>query len=302
MSYLFVINKTSNRSCSIEEINILLDLINNKSDCNFKFTEFTNHAKEITINAIIEGYQNIIACGGDGTVHEVINGIMNFEKSLRPNFGCIPIGSGNDFAYGLNLDFDLKNAFYNIFNGGIKAIDVGEVISEIKTEFFNNTVGIGFDANVTIQSQKIKKLRGVFIYLLAVLQTLKKNFNFYNSKIFIDNELTIDTSFFMLTLGNGPREGGGFITTPNSMLDDGVFEYMLVPKLKKINVLKLLPKVMKGNHVSSGMAQFGKFKQMRIVSNSCLPVHLDGEIFSTLSDYVMDLKIEIKVASINILY
>ncbi|MBL0332799.1 MAG: YegS/Rv2252/BmrU family lipid kinase [Chlorobi bacterium] len=302
MSYLFVINKTSNRSCSIEEINILLDLINNKSDCNFKFTEFTNHAKEITINAIIEGYQNIIACGGDGTVHEVINGIMNFEKSLRPNFGCIPIGSGNDFAYGLNLDFDLKNAFYNIFNGGIKAIDVGEVISEIKTEFFNNTVGIGFDANVTIQSRKIKKLRGVFIYLLAVLQTLKKNFNFYNSKIFIDNELTIDTSFFMLTLGNGPREGGGFITTPNSMLDDGVFEYMLVPKLKKINVLKLLPKVMKGNHVSSGMAQFGKFKQMRIVSNSCLPVHLDGEIFSTLSDYVMDLKIEIKVASINILY
>ena len=302
MSYLFVINKTSNRSCSIEEINILLDLINNKSDCNFKFTEFTNHAKEITINAIIEGYQNIIACGGDGTVHEVINGIMNFEKSLRPNFGCIPIGSGNDFAYGLNLDFDLKNAFYNIFNGGIKAIDVGEVISEIKTEFFNNTVGIGFDANVTIQSQKIKKLRGVFIYLLAVLQTLKKNFNFYNSKIFIDNELTIDTSFFMLTLGNGPREGGGFITTPNSMLDDGVFEYMLVPKLKKINVLKLLPKVMKGNHVSSGMAQFGKFKQMRIVSNSCLPVHLDGEIFSTLSDFVMDLKIEIKVASINILY
>lgn len=207
MSYLFVINKTSNRSCSIEEINILLDLINNKSDCNFKFTEFTNHAKEITINAIIEGYQNIIACGGDGTVHEVINGIMNFEKSLRPNFGCIPIGSGNDFAYGLNLDFDLKNAFYNIFNGGIKAIDVGEVISEIKTEFFNNTVGIGFDANVTIQSRKIKKLRGVFIYLLAVLQTLKKNFNFYNSKIFIDNELTIDTSFFMLTLGNGPREG-----------------------------------------------------------------------------------------------
>ncbi|QQS67329.1 MAG: YegS/Rv2252/BmrU family lipid kinase [Chlorobiota bacterium] len=302
MSYLFVINKTSNRSCSIEEINILLDLINNKSDCNFKFTEFTNHAKEITINAIIEGYQNIIACGGDGTVHEVINGIMNFEKSLRPNFGCIPIGSGNDFAYGLNLDFDLKNAFYNIFNGGIKAIDVGEVISEIKTEFFNNTVGIGFDANVTIQSRKIKKLRGVFIYLLAVLQTLKKNFNFYNSKIFIDNELTIDTSFFMLTLGNGPREGGGFITTPNSMLDDGVFEYMLVPKLKKINVLKLLPKVMKGNHVSSGMAQFGKFKQMRIVSNSCLPVHLDGEIFSTLSDFVMDLKIEIKVASINILY
>jgi YegS/Rv2252/BmrU family lipid kinase len=302
MSYLFVINKTSNRSCSIEEINILLDLINNKSDCNFKFTEFTNHAKEITINAIIDGYQNIIACGGDGTVHEVINGIMNFEKSLRPNFGCIPIGSGNDFAYGLNLDFDLKNAFYNIFNGCIKAIDVGEVISEIKTEFFNNTVGIGFDANVTIQSRKIKKLRGVLIYLLAVLQTLKKNFNFYNSKIFIDNELTIDTSFFMLTLGNGPREGGGFITTPNSMLDDGVFEYMLVPKLKKINVLKLLPKVMKGNHVSSGMAQFGKFKQMRIVSNSCLPVHLDGEIFSTLSDYVMDLKIEIKVASINILY
>ena len=59
---------------------------------------------------------------------------------------------------------------------------------------------------------------------------------------------------------------------------------------------------MKGNHVSSGMAQFGKFKQMRIVSNSCLPVHLDGEIFSTLSDFVMDLKIEIKVASINILY
>jgi len=315
--YFFILNNNANRGSSKKKFDELCKILSEQKNSVVVFTQHQLHATELCKQAIQQGFTHVIACGGDGTTHEVINGILSFKKEERPKLGVIPLGSGNDFAFGLSLLNPLQASLDAVFGDIALTVDAAEIKALdnsggiVKQEFWNNTVGIGFDANVTIQSRKIKKLRGLLIYLFAVLKTIVSHFNFFKAKILLHQEAyfseehnsqnSFEEDFFMLTLGNGKREGGGFLTTPTSKMCDGVLEYMIVPKLSRSAVLGLIPKVMKGTHITTGAAKFGTFTSTQIISESPMPIHIDGEIFAYKEDNIKNIIISILPDAIEVL-
>ncbi len=225
----------------------------------------------------------VVAAGGDGTVNEVVNGIL--QSGTEKLLGVIPVGSGNDFARMLNLKpFKIKLAIESIRKRKITASDVGLIqFSDEKgnfyERFFINGVGIGFDAMVANESRKIKHLRGIPLYLLSIFRTLSK-YKTPEMEVYIDGRLIKD-KIFLVAIGNGISAGGGFLLTPHAKINDGVFDVCLVNDLSILRILQVLPTVLKGKHINYPEVRMFKAKEIEIRSNSNLTMHADGEILGT---------------------
>ena len=134
---------------------------------------YPTHAVELAHQAAEEGYELVVAVGGDGTAHEVVNGIMKVPAERRPKLGVVPLGSGNDFSYAIGVNSLPSQALRQVFTGKSMRVDVGRFQDNLgRMEYFINAIGIGFDTVVTIRSRRIKLLRGFLIYLVAVIQTI----------------------------------------------------------------------------------------------------------------------------------
>ena len=283
---LIILNPTTNHGRSVTIASDLRPLATQyKAD--WSSTEYPGHGIEIARKAGENGYDLVIAAGGDGTVHEVINGLMQVSQDKRPRFGIVPLGSGNDFAHILDLPVNAAQAFIACFEGQTHPLDLGSVQSDNnRLEYFNNTIGIGFDAAVNVRTRKIKVIHGFLMYLLATLQTIFFNFNPMDLEVETDQE-SWKKSTLMLTIGNGPREGGGFIVTPDAKVNDGILNYAAIRKISRLMMLRLLPEVMKGSHTKFKQVQMGTFRKMDISSKQPLYAHCDGEIYIS---YGMDVR------------
>jgi hypothetical protein len=141
-------------------------------------TVYPTHATELARQAALDGYDLVVALGGDGTVHEVVNGLMQVPEEKRPILGVVPLGSGNDFAHAVGVPDKADYALAHALKGEPSTIDIGLLTDEQgRREFFDNTLGIGFDAVVTIRSHRLPLLRGFLMYLVAVIQTIILNFD-----------------------------------------------------------------------------------------------------------------------------
>jgi diacylglycerol kinase (ATP) len=264
-------------------------------------TNGPRHAVELARTAGEQGCDLVIAAGGDGTVHEVINGLMQIPEQQRSALGILPLGSGNDFAHILGVPENPAVALAACLNGRPVSLDMGSVRAGLdRQEYFNNTLGIGFDAVVTIHTRRMTKVHGFMMYLLATLQTIFRNFTPMDLHVETDQE-SWGQATIMLTLGNGPREGGGFIVTPEARLDDGLLNYATIRKISRLTMLRLVPEVMKGTHARFKQVRMGAFRKMTLTSQQPLYVHCDGEIFTGFGTDVRELSIEILPQALRVL-
>jgi diacylglycerol kinase (ATP) len=263
-------------------------------------TVYPTHATELAYQAAMDGYELLIAAGGDGTVHEVINGLMRAPQENRPHLGIVPLGSGNDFSNAVGMDHRPAIALRQLFTGSPKTLDIGRMTDDHgREEYWDNTVGIGFDATVTIRSRRFKMVRGFLIYLFAVVQTIILNHEAAKMQIKTDRESWEDDTL-MLVACNGGREGGGFKVAPEALLDDAVFNYAAIGKVSRPMMFRLLPEVMNGTHGRFRQVRMGQFLNMDIVSDRPMYIHTDGEIFSGFGMDVRQIKMEILPAAIEI--
>jgi diacylglycerol kinase (ATP) len=264
-------------------------------------TEHAGHATELARDAIDKGYELVIAAGGDGTIHEIVNGLMVDGKSLT-KLGLIPIGSGNDFAYGLGLFADMDSAIEKIFTGSAKLIDVAQIADNRgRQEYVANGLGIGFDATVSIQSRTITRVHGFALYALAALRTIAFYYQTPHLKIQFDND-SVEQDALLLAIGVGPRIGGGFHLTPDAVFDDGLLDSCLVDPMNRALMLRLLPEAMRGTHVSSNHVSMRRNKRIELTSDIALPIHVDGEIFAYHEDSVSQVSISTFQSALPIMY
>ena len=276
-------------------------------------TRYPRHATELAAQAGMNGTKIVVAIGGDGTVHEVVNGLMQIPQPIRPILSVLPAGTGNDFALGARLTVDPMRGLKHVLGmkdegtrqspipnpQSLTSIDIGWVQDQSgKSEYWDNTLGIGFDAAANLQARRITNLRGFPMYLLAVLRTIAQNFNAANAEMLVDG-VPLTQAVMMLTLGNGPREGGGFITTPSSKMDDGLLDFALVQQLSRFQMLQLLPKVMNGTHIHSKHVRMGQAKSLQLKLDRALPIHIDGEVFSV--DTSRELTISLLPSALQVL-
>ena len=257
-------------------------------------TVYPTHAIDLAKQAAEEGYDMVVAMGGDGTVHEVMNGLMQVPESKRPIMAVVPIGSGNDFAYSIGINQKPSHALAHALKAEtIQPVDIGLLTDEHgRKEYFDNTLGIGFDAIVTIRSHKLPIVKGFLMYLTAVIQTIILNHNPAKVRVETESEAWED-QILMLTLCNGPREGGGFMMSAGSKNNDGVFESVAVTKVSRATMFRLVPEFMNGTHARFKQIRIGSFKKMSLTSDRPLYIHADGEIFTSFGSNLKKTMIEI---------
>jgi diacylglycerol kinase (ATP) len=243
-------------------------------------TVYPGHAIELAQQAGEQGYDMVIAMGGDGTIHEVVNGLMKVPEGKRPVLGVVPVGSGNDFAHGINASRNPNDALTDALDGEASTVDLGLMTDEHgRKEYFDNTLGIGFGAVVTIRSHKLPVLRGFLMYLTAVIQTIILDHNPMAMQIETDNQKS-EQSVIYLVICNGPREGGGFLIAPDAKIDDGLLHYTMITNVSRPMMFRIVPEVMKGTHGRFRQVRMGACKKFTLSANRPLYIHADGEIFT----------------------
>lgn len=278
----------------------LRPLVKEYGNADWSGTVYPTHAAELTKQAGEQGYEMVIAMGGDGTVHEVVNGLMQLPENTRPALGVVPVGSGNDFAHAIGVPLQSDHALARALSGVPTPIDLGVMTDEHgRQEYFDNTLGIGFDAVVTIRSHKLPLVRGFLMYLTAVLQTIVLNHDPARMQIESDAG-NWDQSNLLLTLCNGPREGGGFLIAPQAKLDDGLLHYAMIKKVSRLMMLRLVPEVMKGTHGNFKQVMLGSCKRMAVIADRPMYIHADGEIYTSFGSNLRKVTLEVRPGALKV--
>lgn len=295
---IFIHNPNSNHGAHVADIQALERTLGGR--CPWWRTSAAGEAATLAREAALEGAEVVVAVGGDGTVHEIVNGLMTLPQVERPKLGILPVGSGNDFAFAAGIPTDLKKALEVVLRGETLAGDVGSIEIGTARSYWCNTVGIGFDAKVTVRSRRIRALRGTAMYVAATLLTLMKEHETFEAEITVDGE-SFHEPILMMTLGNGPREGGGFYTTPNSRIDDGQFEMLIGKPMSRLRMLSLLLRVLKGTHLGSPEFSLRSFHRMNLTSDRSLVIHADGEILAVPVDGVRSITVELQPVALRVI-
>jgi diacylglycerol kinase (ATP) len=297
-----ILNPMADMGNAWKVANDLRPIITEYGNADWSGTVFPTHATELAKQAGEQGYDMVIAMGGDGTVHEVVNGIMQLPENKRPILGVVPVGSGNDFAHAIGVPTESDHALVQALKGEPLTIDLGLMTDEHgRTEFFDNTFGIGFDAIVTIRSHRLPIVRGFLMYLTAVIQTIFLNHNPALIQYETEQEKWEDR-VLMTTLCNGGREGGGFMLSPDSKVTDGMLEYLMVRKVSRPMMFRLVPEFMKGTHRRfTNQLRMGTFKKLTMIADRPLYIQSDGEIYTSFGSNLRKLTIEVMPRALKVI-
>ncbi|MGI5840406.1 MAG: diacylglycerol/lipid kinase family protein [bacterium] len=237
------------------------------SACPVSFTERPGHARELAAAAATR-YETIVSIGGDGTVHEIVNGIAG--KPVR--LVIVPAGTGNDLARILAVPPQPAAALRLMRSGHPREIDLGRVDGV----WFMNVSGVGFDAEVVSDVNSGCRFPGGSAYILSVLKTLFR-YRPAAAEITVDG-VTHFSRIYIASVANGQYYGGGMRIAPQAALDDGMFDVCVVRDLGKIGFLRAFPTVFKGEHTNHPAVSFYRGREVRITTAAPLTVQADGEV------------------------
>lgn len=270
LNYKFIINPTAGQGRTNNAYDLIRDIIADKNvNCEFKFTSQSGDARQFAEEAATQGFSHIISVGGDGTSHEVVNGLVGSSAV----FGVVPCGSGNDFPKAASIPLDIKKAIEIVFFGTERQIDIGK----IGDKYFINGLGIGLDGSVAHRFKKLKLLRGQLGYLIGSVQEAL-SFKGFQVKVKID-DWTYEGSLLLTGASNGLYQGGKFKLAPEARIDDGLLDFHIIKDMSILNRLIKIPKVLEGSHADLDEVDIKRATRMELTLEDRIPAHTDGEPF-----------------------
>jgi YegS/Rv2252/BmrU family lipid kinase len=281
--YKIILNPTSGNGNGLKALPQIEELLKKQSlSYELVQTERPGHGIEITHQAVMDGCELIVAAGGDGTVNEVINGLMQCKQEGLPipALGVLSVGRGNDFAGSMGIPTDLEVGIRALAGGERRTIDIGRVTGGIYPQgrYFGNCVGVGFDAITTIEVHKLPRWGGFLAFLVAVLKTV---FLYNKAPIAttVYDEHTLTQRSLLISIMNGRRLGGGFYMAPASEPDDGLFDLCIAEQMSPFQVIKMIPHFTRGDQATQPAIKTGQAAHITITAvDGPLPAQTDGEI------------------------
>lgn len=245
-------------------------------DASIHLTESEGHAVELAHALATTGADIIVAAGGDGTVHEVANGIL--RSGARAALAVLPIGTGNDFAKVIPGARQLPSAYDALAAGRTARFDVGYALWDGGAEYFVNGMGSGIDVEVVRQLHSLPHLPGPIKYLLGLLRALRVYQPIALSAA--TNGERLVRRVMMMAVGNGVCQGGGFYLTPAASPTDGRLELCVIDELPLWKVPIILARVMRGTHAGHPLVTMRSSEHIRFEANGAAPLYfqLDGEL------------------------
>jgi YegS/Rv2252/BmrU family lipid kinase len=245
------------------------------------YTEGSGHAIELAREAASDGYRYLVAVGGDGTVNEVANGIMNTQNAPEVSFGVVSTGTGSDFARSAGIPMDWENAGSILMSPKRRTIDVGAVTfmknGQKMERYFVNAAGIGFDASAVEATEKMpKRLGGTIPYMMGLLRTL---IGYRNRNVTIDIDGKKESAKVLsIMVGNGNYLGGGMNVAPEALMDDALFDVTIIGDVGKFNLMKSLPMLYNGTIGSHPKVRFERAASISVDLKERILVQADGEL------------------------
>ncbi len=228
------------------------------------------------LDAVSAGAKKVLVAGGDGSIHEVVNGIL---RSGRPvELGVIPIGTGNDFAKACAIPVDWKEATVELAgrlqsNTPARSIDAGRM----NDRFFANGVGIGFDAKINRIARDIQWRIGDLVYLVAVFKGIMGGVTTPHLTMKFSGQ-TVEGPITLANVCNGAWVGGMFHMAPMARNDDGELDLVITGAVSRLRIMTLLPKLMQGTHIDQPEITHSRITRCEITATAPVPSHLDGEV------------------------
>ncbi len=237
-----------------------------------EFTQGAGDAIKLARQAAVDGAAAVIAVGGDGTLNEVVNGLVGYPETV---LGVIPAGSGNDFVRSLGLKpSDWQAACRLIAQGKTKAVDLGQV----NGRHFINVSGVGFDATVVDCANTWGKAHfsSTLAYVAAMLKTLRE-FKPSHVKIQLDGQ-EVETLSWLVVVASGQYFGGGMWIAPQAEISDGLFDVVVLGDVSKFELLRAFPSIFSGKHLSHPAIKFYRARQVRVEADRPMMAQTDGEV------------------------
>lgn len=257
-------------------------LLKNKNlDYSFTFTQFSKHEIDLVQNAIKKGYRNIISVGGDGTLHNVVNGVMlqRYVKTSNITIGVLPLGTGNDWIKTYKQPNSIEKALEIISKKTTILQDIGVITTDKNTIYYNNVAGIGYDGYIVNKLKYLKKF-GALSYLLAGIYGLI----FYKKsayKILINNK-ELKEKCLMVVCGICKYSGGGMQFTKDVNTTDGLLDITIAKNLNFLDLVINLPKLYSGAIVNHKKVNTYKTSKITVTPINAKPfIQADGELITS---------------------
>jgi diacylglycerol kinase (ATP) len=289
--YKLIINPAAGRGAG-SQARPALERILDQAGAAYEITETsgpgdaTRIAREVTLGPD----DIIVAVGGDGTAHEIVNGLVQGAQDRgewaggKPvgTLGIIPIGTGDDLAWGLGFPpVDIEAACRILLADHRRVTDLGQVTDDRgRTEFFHNHLGGGFEAAVAIESTKLRWLPGMLLYLVAVIRIIPQYHHPVPVTVTYGGTASTRPTLLVST-ANGGRTGRTFKMAPDARPDDGLLDLVLASTSSVARIIWLLPHFMRGTHTTlTKYVTMDRISHLVVEAPAGIPVHLDGEIYN----------------------
>ena len=239
-------------------------------DCTMRVTDSPGDARALAVRAVEEGFQVVVAAGGDGTVNEVVNGIAGSDVAL----GILPVGTMNVFAAELGLPGDLDEAWAIIRAGRTRRVD----LLRANSQYFIQLAGVGLDAQVVqATSWNFKKNFGPLSYLISAAQIASRK----PPRLFVEADDQVREGSFVL-IGNGRYYGGPLAFFKDARIDDGKLDVLIFKNLAYLDIARYVTNVFLGKHTALPDVEYFQTKKAVVRSDDDVPVEVDGEVVGAL--------------------
>ena len=245
-------------------------------------TEYAGHANELANTLDLSGYNGLCAIGGDGTLFEMVNGMLKRKDNQNFPLGLITGGTGNAFMHDLNC-LDPIEASERIIKGNLRSVDIARVETPNNLYFSFNIIGWGLVADAGYLAEYFRLLGGLRYDVASILEVLKGKRRI--SRLILDDEV-VDDDFVFVIACNTIHTGKAMRIAPNAKFDDGKIDLIIVRNASKTELLKLFPKLFTGEHVKSKLVECRQVQKFSIISDENSSLIIDGELIGSTPVHV----------------
>ncbi len=260
---------------SVDDRDLIRTQLEEFPSAKIHFTEGEGDASRLAAEAAKEGFELVLAAGGDGTLNEMLNGIAPYADHVQ--VGLIPLGTGNDFAKMLNLPKTVPECIEVLKQGHVRPIDLVRVTSD-RVRYFVNVSAGGFSGTVNEKmTPEIKQSWGPLAYLRCAAEALPE-LRAYRTTITLNDDEPIESELYNVVIANGRYVAGGTLIAPEASIDDGLLDVILVPQNSGGNLALLAAQLALGTHLSSESVVFHRAAKVAVHSTPGMWFNVDGEL------------------------